>query len=68
MSFAWWRNWPKDRLRPASALAALSLLQFALGFGLFQPGMTRPMALAWTHAMIACALALLLAGFAARRA
>ena len=60
-----WRG--RARRAAAVALGTLSLVQFGLGFALLAPGLPRPMVFAWVHAMIACVLALLLAGFAARR-
>jgi hypothetical protein len=53
----------RRRARVAGAVAALAGIQFVLGF--FLVGQ-RPIALAWTHAMVACVLALLLASLAVR--
>jgi hypothetical protein len=53
----------RERVRVATAVAALAGVQFVLGFFLVDQ---RPLALAWTHAMVACALALLLVSLALR--
>lgn len=59
-----WRG--RARRAAAAALGVLVVTQFALGLALIGTPGARPMLLAWTHAMIACALALLLVGFAQR--
>ena len=46
----------------AAAIASLVALQVALGVWLFADG-TRPLGPGWVHAIAACALAILLAGF-----
>ena len=49
----------------AAALGVLVAMQFAIGLALIGAPGARPIAPAWAHAMVACALALLLVGLAA---
>jgi hypothetical protein len=59
--------WRQRRRRfAAAATAFLTASQFALGFALLASREMRPLALGWLHAMIACALALLLVSLALR--
>ena len=61
--------WRQRRRRfAAAATAVLTAAQFALGFALLASPELRPLALGWLHAMIACALALLLVSLALRGA
>lgn len=58
--------WRRRRRRGlAIAVATLAPLQFGVGFLLVGVAGARPIALVWGHAMIACALALLLVSLAA---
>jgi heme A synthase len=58
---ALWAAWRQRKRRfVAAATAILTASQFALGFALLASRELRPLALGWLHAMIACALALLL--------
>ena len=59
-----WRQ--RSRRLAAAATAVLTASQFALGFALLASQELRPLALGWLHAMIACALALLLVSLALR--
>ena len=57
-----WRH--RRRRAVAAATAVLTLGQLALGFALIASREMRPLVLGWTHAMVACALALLLVSLA----
>lgn len=57
-----WRH--RARRAAAGATALLVLTQLALGLALLASREARPLALGWTHAMVACVLALLLASLA----
>ena len=59
-----WRQ--RARRAIASAIAILTLAQVALGFALVAMPGSRALAPGWLHAMIACALALLLVSLGAR--
>ncbi|MEO5677690.1 MAG: hypothetical protein ABIQ84_09085 [Usitatibacter sp.] len=63
VAVAAWRG--RRRGATAISLVVLVAAQFGLGLTLIDTPGARPMALAWAHAMIACALALLLVGLAA---
>lgn len=57
-SWAAWRQ--RSRRRVATATAVLTVAQLGLGLAMLASRDLRPLALGWAHAMIACALALLL--------
>ena len=62
---ALWAAWrTRGRRVAAAATALLALSQFGLGFALLASRGARPLAAGWLHAMLACALALLLASLA----
>ena len=59
-----WRQ--RRRRAVAGATAILTVAQLALGLALLASRDLRPLALGWAHAMVACALALLLASLGFR--
>ena len=50
----------------AVAIAAVSVMQYGLGFVMLAAGASRPLTLAWIHALMACVLGLLLVSLASR--
>ena len=57
----------RRRTGAAVAVISLAMFQFTMGLALVAAGAARPLALTLSHALVACALGLLLASLAARR-